>query len=117
MKSIRKGLLAELLVMAAAAAVSSLCALWLEGDILYAAYWILQLIAVPAAACLTAAYAGRQGLAGILAWPLCPAVYIALYWLITGIPPLRSSCVLTVALSLIGAAAGEVLYKRKKTGE
>ena len=55
----------------------------------------------------------RCGLISYAAWIVPPIVHSALPWLTLGYPPSGLSMVLCAFVSLVGAAAGDVMYRRE----
>lgn len=69
--------------------------------------------AVPLAGMLTACRAVRRGLLNYAAWIAPPACLFAVHYAVWRFSPAPGAGILTAFLSLIGAAAGEVLRLRK----
>ena len=61
-------------------------------------------------------FCAKSGVPAILAWPLAPACFAAVYWLIVGMAPSLGAAALCALFALIGASAGEVWLKRSKNG-
>ncbi len=77
-------------------------------------YGALLWAAVPLAGMFTACRATRRGLNNYLAWLLpAPCLYAAHYAL-WRFSPSAGAALLTAFLSLVGAAAGDVLNRREK---
>lgn len=70
--------------------------------------WLLPLTAGAGSACLLA----RAGLNAYLCWLLPPVIHSAVPWLLIGFPPSPASMLVCALVSLIGAAAGDVLRSR-----
>jgi len=68
--------------------------------------------AAPLAGLLTACRAVGRGLNNYLAWLAPAACLLAAYRLVWGFSPPAGPALLTAFLSLVGAAAGEVLVRR-----
>ena len=80
------------------------------GAALYAA---LLWVAVPLAGMLTACRAVQRGLLNYAAWVAPPACLYAAHYALWGFSPSAGAGLLTAFLSLVGAAAGEVIAQRK----
>ena len=79
-----------------------------------ALYSLLTWALVPAAGLLTACAAVRLGLNNYLAW-LAPAPCLyAAHYALWRFSPSAGAALLTAFLSLVGAAAGDVLNQRRK---
>lgn len=98
---------ASLLAFSMAAALS----LWLGKFVHGACIWVL----VPAAGCISACLATKKGLLNYAAWIAPPLMLLAGYWIIWGYLLTPGPVLLDAFVSLVGAAAGEVL-KRQKEG-
>ena len=72
--------------------------------------WILPCTLGPVTACA----ATRRGLISYAAWILPPLVHSAVPWLCIGFPPSPGSMLLCAFVSLVGAAAGDVLQRRDR---
>lgn len=70
--------------------------------------WLLPCSVGPVTACI----ATRKGLISYAAWFVPPLVHSAVPWLCIGYPPTPGSMLVCAFLSLVGAAAGDVLYRR-----
>ena len=55
----------------------------------------------------------RAGLTSYAAWVLPPVVHSVIPWLLIGYPPSAASMLLCAFISLVGSAAGDVLYRRE----
>lgn len=60
---------------------------------------------------LTACRLARVGLTAYAAWLLPPIIHSAVPWLLIGYPPAPGSMLLCAFVSLVGAAAGDVLRR------
>ena len=67
---------------------------------------------VPVAGLLTACRAVRRGLLNYVAWIAPPACMYIVHYALWGFSPAAGAGLLTAFLSLVGAAAGEVLNQR-----
>ena len=76
-------------------------------------YAALLWAAVPLAGLLTACRAVLRGLNNYLAWLAPPACLYAAHYALWGFSPSPGAALLTAFVSLVGAAAGEVLRLRK----
>ncbi len=81
------------------------------GEALYAA---LLWAAVPLAGLLTACGAVRRGLLNYAAWLAPPACLFGVHYAVWGFSPPAGAGMLTAFLSLVGAAAGEVVVRRNR---
>ena len=106
------GWLIQALVMALLSVLSPLCALSSVGARTLTA--LMRYLILPAAGCLSALLAVRFGLNPYAAWILPPVLCGLLPWAMVGFPPPFGGVLLCAFLSLIGAAAGDVLQKQKK---
>ncbi len=61
----------------------------------------------------TACRLARCGLNSYAAWLLPPVIHTVLPWLVIGYPPHAGSMALCAFVSLVGAAAGDVLFKQE----
>ena len=71
--------------------------------------WILPLLVGPLTACRVTVC----GLNCYVAWIVPPVIHTAVPWLCIGYPPPPLTMLLCAFLSLVGAAAGDVLARRK----
>ena len=71
--------------------------------------WVLP----PAAGAWTACLLTRCGLISYAAWIAPPLMHSVVPWLAIGYPPAGLSMALCAFVSLVGAAAGDVLYRRE----
>ncbi len=71
--------------------------------------WLLPCVIGAWTACRLA----RLGLNSYAAWLVPPVLHTVLPWLVIGYPPHAGSAALCALISLIGAAAGDVLYKQE----
>lgn len=60
----------------------------------------------------TACMLTRAGLTAYASWFLPPLVHSAVPWLLIGYPPSAASMLVCAFVSLVGAAVGDVLYRR-----
>lgn len=90
----------------AAASLADVGPAWLRMPVV----WLL----LPLFGGATAGFAVLKGLSNYLAWIAPPALYYAAHLLIWGYAPPMFAALLTAFISLVGAAAGEVLRVRKK---
>ncbi|MBQ8111236.1 MAG: hypothetical protein IJ124_13855 [Clostridia bacterium] len=98
----------QIIEMLAAGLLASLA--YGAGAGLYAAaLWGL----VPLAGLLTACRAVRRGLNNYLAWIAPAGCLYAAHFLLWGFSPAAGAALVTAFLSLVGAAAGEVLNQRE----
>lgn len=104
-----KPLLLQLLVISLLSAALPLAALILGlSALLTATYWVL----LPLAGLFSSLRVTRCGISCYLAWILPPICMSAAPWLLIGYPPDAGAMLLCVLLSIVGAAAGDVLNKR-----
>ena len=98
--------------MAALGALTALLALFLGGRALpaarVAAVWLVSAL-VGAWLALRAA---RLGVPAILAWPLGPAAWAVACFLTAGMSPPPGGALWIALCSVVGASAGEVLFRR-----
>ena len=71
--------------------------------------WLLPLTAGAWTSCTLA----RAGLTAYASWVLPPVVHSVIPWLLIGYPPSAASMLVCALLSLVGSAAGDVLYRRE----
>lgn len=83
-----------------------------QGFVLTAGYWGV----LPLAGFASSLWVARAGISCYLAWILPPVCMSAVPWLIVGYPPYAGSMFLCLFLSMVGAATGEVLRKRREEG-
>ncbi|MBQ8507754.1 MAG: hypothetical protein IJ466_10040 [Clostridia bacterium] len=83
--------------------------LWLGGFVHGACMWVLA----PAAGLISACLATQKGLLNYAAWIAPPLMLLAGYWIIWGYPATPGPVLLDAFVSLVGAAAGEVLKRRR----
>lgn len=109
-----KPVLLQILVVSLLAAAVPLAAILCGlNAILTIGYWIL----LPIAGFLTAMRTSRRGLSCYLAWIAPPVFMSAVPWLLIGYPPYAGSMLLCVLTSMLGAATGDVINRRKKEEE
>lgn len=117
MKTVKKYLkpvLLQILVISLLAAAVPLSAILCGlNAILTIGYWIL----LPAAGFLTALRTARRGLSCYLAWIAPPVFMSAVPWLLIGYPPYAGSMLLCALTSMLGAATGDVINRRKEEEE
>lgn len=77
-------------------------------------YGIMAWAVMPVAGMLSACWATRRGLLNYAAWIAPPVCMWLTYYLIWGYSPQPGPALLCAFLSLVGAAAGEVLKQQKK---
>lgn len=75
------------------------------------ALWIVLPLAGAATAC---AAVSRGGLSNYLAWIAPPLLFYSVHLLLWGYAPLLGTTLICAGLSLVGAAAGEVMRTQKK---
>ena len=100
--------LVQMVTMAAAGALVAL-----THNLSMALYGALSWAAMPALGLISAYRATRRGLLNYAAW-IAPPVCMALsHWLLWGYLPDPGPVLLCALISLVGAAAGEVMNQRK----
>lgn len=101
--------LVQIVVMLAAGALTALT------DVLHPVlFGLLSWAAMPLLGMFTACWATRKGLLNYAAWIAPPVCMWLSYYLIWQYSPAPGSALLCAFLSLVGAAAGEVLNNQKK---
>ena len=73
--------------------------------------WLLPLTTGAWTACALA----RAGLTAYAAWILPPVIHSVVPWLLIGYPPSAASMLVCAFVSLVGAATGDVLYRRERS--
>ncbi len=104
------------IVQALAMLVVSLCATLLP--LLFpAAQFFLRIVFLWILPCTIGAWTSCRlahlGLNSYAAWIVPPVIHTALPWLVIGYPPHAGSAALCALISLVGAAAGDVLCKQE----
>lgn len=111
MKRALKTLLLQALILVVLSAAVPLAAVFLGASwLLTAGYWAL----LPLAGFFTALRVTRRGVSCYLGWILPPILMSITPWLLVGYPPYAGSMLLCVLTSMIGAAAGDVMNRRKE---
>ena len=104
----------QALEMGALGALAALSGLFLAGRALgavhFACIWPLQ----SALGLYTGFFCAKSGIPAILAWPIAPMCFAAVYWAIVGMAPSIGAAALCAFAALAGASAGEVWLKRSK---
>lgn len=112
MSNWRLSWLLQLVVMAVVALAATLLPLYFPAAALplrVIFLWILPCTLGPASACLLTC----AGLTGYAAWIVPPVIHSALPWVLIGYPPSPASMLICAFVSLVGAAAGDVLYRSR----
>ena len=100
--------LVQILTMAAAGALIAL-----THNVSMALYGVLSWAGMPALGLASAYRATRRGLLNYAAWIAPPACMALSHWLLWGYLPDPGPVLLCALISLVGAAAGEVMNQRK----
>ena len=101
--------LAQILTMAAAGALTAL-----THNVSLTLYGVLSGAGMPVLGLISAYRATRRGLLNYAAW-IAPPVCMALsHWLLWSYPPGPGPVLLCALISLVGAAAGEVLNRQEE---
>lgn len=100
--------LVQILAMSLAALLTAFTQL--TGAVIYG---IMAWIAMPTAGAASAYRATRRGLNNYAAWIAPPICMAAVHWLLWTYPPGFGPVLLCAFVSLVGAAAGEVMNQRK----
>ena len=77
-----------------------------------ALYGALLWAGVPLAGLFSSCAAVRRGLNNYLAWIAPPACLFAAHYAVCGFSPAAGAALVTALVSLVGAAAGEVIVRR-----
>ena len=104
----------QAIAMGMLGALAALSGLFLAGGALaavhFACIWPLQ----SALGLYSGFVCAKKGVPAILAWPVAPACFAAVYWAIVGMAPSIGAAALCALAAVVGASAGEVWLKRSK---
>lgn len=112
LKKLKPLLLQAIIICILSAAVPLAAILFGLSAALTIGYWVL----LPLTGFLTAMRTTRRGLNCYLAWIAPPFCMCVVPWLLVGYSPYAGSTLLCVLTSIIGAATGDVINRRKDEG-
>lgn len=111
-RSILWSLAVQVLGMAVLAAVAALSGLVLTGRALARVHGGCIWLLAPLAGFWLSMRCAKAGVPAMLAWPLAPGCFAAVYWAIVGMAPSLGAACVCALLCIVGGAAGEVWLKR-----